>query len=373
MLKSNSSSIYIHLPFCDVICHYCDFYTARSANARHEELTNAIQLHLEQEKNLFSKNLRSVYFGGGTPSVTPPKLLNEILQPLLPFLDSNTEISLEANPHDVTAENISSWRALGINRLSIGIQSLDDKELKLLGRTHSAKQALLAVELAAKHLPNTTADLIYAVPEQKAEAPAQFAEQLASLGLSHLSAYHLTLQPQHFLFRKLPTNDQAHSQITNLRESLKKFGIVQYEVSNFAQPGFESKHNQVYWSGLPYLAYGPSAHGFDGKYQRWHNLSDWELYCKKVAKQESVVGDSETLSNSQRILEILFTGLRTKKGADLALLANTYSFPTEKVFPIIKKFIDSKHLEQKGDFLCPTESGLFLADEITQKIFENLS
>ena len=307
--------IYVHMPFCDVICHYCDFYTARTKEALYPEFFQALTLETKAASTNFSRKLKTIYFGGGTPSACPPEMIKEYLSNFT--LNDEMEITLEANPTNITRENLEIWRAAGINRISLGIQSLDNQLLKRLGRNHSAEEARTALSLCTEYFSNITGDLIYSVPGQSEEGPANDAAAFADMGLSHISCYHLTIPNTHFLFPKLPSGDFAYNQISNIAQCLEARGFRHYEISNFGKPGFESRNNSNYWSGGPYYALGPSASGFDGKFTRWKNISDWNEYVRRGQANESLVEETEELTQEQRKIETIFTSLRTLKGLNL--------------------------------------------------------
>jgi oxygen-independent coproporphyrinogen III oxidase len=308
------SSIYGHLPFCEVICHYCDFYTDRSAKADHERLASAMALQALQGAGQFAPILDTVYLGGGTPSKTPPDCLEKILAPLRPRLNKETEITLECNPSDCKPDNVRAWRSLGFNRASLGIQSLDDKTLKQMGRNHSRREALDALACLLEHFPSVSADLIYGIPDQDEGAPAAEAQELMAKGVHHLSAYHLTLNEKHFLFKRLPEGEAARAQLEALRRIALEKGFTHYEVSNFCTPGHASRHNQVYWTGRPYWAMGPSAHGYDGLSRRWQIKANWRKYCEEMEGTIAPEITQEELTEPQRQMELLFTSLRTEAG-----------------------------------------------------------
>lgn len=361
--------VYVHLPFCDVICHYCDFYTARSSEARHGDLFRALGAELAQNLDSLGGELEALYFGGGTPAVSPPDLLQKFIDGFSSRIGPGTELTLEANPNNVTRETARLWREMGINRISLGIQSLDDQILKRLGRTHSGKRALEALEICASEIENVTGDLIYAVPGQEKGVPAAHAIEMTKAGVRHFSAYHLTLTPSHFLHPKLPPDDFAYEQILEVNERLGALGFRHYEISNFSLPGYESKNNLNYWKGGPYLALGPSAHGFDGNRTRWQNVADWERYVELVNSRESVHESSETLTDEQRKIEALFTGLRLDSGLNLKNIEIEFSCRLvsgrEALFLAWEK--EGLGRLDNGVFL-PTFKGRMLADEIAQKL-----
>jgi oxygen-independent coproporphyrinogen-3 oxidase len=366
---ANYRHIYVHLPFCDVICHYCDFYTARSKEARHEELFAALGKEAELQLSLLKAPLEALYFGGGTPSVSPSALLAGFLETFRAHISPETEITLEANPANIHEENLEAWKAMGINRLSIGIQSLEDATLKRLGRAHNAQEAKAALALAKKFIPNLNGDLIYGVPGQGEKDPARHAREMVDLGASHISAYHLTIPTSHFLHPKLPPDTFAWEQIRHVAEELAILGLHHYEVSNFARPGLESRNNGNYWRGGPYLALGPSAHGFDGAASRWKNVADWEAYCTLLQEGKSPMAERETLSLEQRKIERLFTSLRTMEGLDLARFQRDFG---ENLVERNAAFFAQLEKEglgtlANGKFVL-TFAGRMLTDEVVKKL-----
>ena len=361
--------IYVHLPFCEVICHYCDFYTARAKEARHADLFTAIHKELTRYQQQLSPKLKAIYFGGGTPSVSPPELLHKFLDSLAPHIHTETEITLEANPTNVSQESVRLWKEAGINRISLGIQSLDDGLLKRLGRVHSALEAQKALGTCLGYIPNVSGDLIYAVPDQSIGAPAEAAKQMAQIGVKHLSAYHLTLDKDHFLYSKLPPSELAYAQIQTLQEGVGALGFEHYEVSNFAQSGYESRNNQNYWRGGPYLALGPSAHGYNGSNKRWRNIADWEKYIELAQSNNSCVAEEETLSLEQLRIEFIFTRLRTREGLDLTEFERRFSYDLrEKNQTLLAEWEKSGLAILANSHLKLSFSGRMLADSMAEKL-----
>jgi oxygen-independent coproporphyrinogen III oxidase len=361
--------VYTHFPFCDVICHYCDFYTARTKEADQSRFFEA----LKQEATIFLEThkpkLKALYMGGGTPSVSPLIELEKYLALFLPYLEPDAEVTLEANPNNIHPLSLSSWKSMGINRISLGVQSLEDKTLKRLGRTHSASEAQEAIRKIRAVFENTSADLIYGVPDTNLDSCVLDAKKLVDLGLNHISAYHLTLEPKHFLFSKLPKDEFAAEQILQLSDFLQKLGFDHYEFSNFAKPGFSSKNNSNYWRGGAYYALGPSAHGYDGKKTRWKNISDWQSYINKIHGDSSAVDSVEDLSLEQLQIERLFTSLRTKEGIDLARWKLDFGFMLEeRRASILKKLEEEGLASLSKDRIVLTLKGRMLADEIVKKL-----
>lgn len=361
--------IYVHIPFCEVICHYCHFYTARSKEARQPEFFAALEKELASAESRLAESLEAIYFGGGTPAASPPELLHGFLQLLSKKITPSTEITLETNPANVNEENVRAWKRAGVNRISLGVQSLDDKLLKRLGRMHSADDARKAAELCLAEIPNVSADLMYAVPEQREDLPGEHALELVKLGVQHISAYHLSLEPDHFLYSKLPPDAHAWEQIRGISDRLTPLGFRHYEVASFALPGRESRNNKNYWAGQPYLALGPSAHGFDGEQTRWHNVADWEEYVRRVENGESAVGETEHLTREQRRIETIFTSLRTLEGLDLVAFERHFgeNLATKRA-EMILRWQKEGLAEVTNGQLVLSFSGKMLADEIAKAL-----
>jgi oxygen-independent coproporphyrinogen-3 oxidase len=361
--------VYAHFPFCDVICHYCDFYTARSQEARQEEFFSALLREVELALPFLPEKLTALYLGGGTPGLSPPPLLHKFLAAFGSRLGPETEITIEANPTLLDRETARAWAEMGINRVSLGLQSLDDGILKRLGRVHDGKTGLHALETVREFIPNVSGDLIYGVPGQQEGELAREGEAIAAAGATHLSAYHLTLAPSHFLHAKLPADTFAWNQIRLLSEALAGLGFAHYEVSNFCLPGKFSRNNCNYWQGGAYWALGPSAHGFDGKFQRWKNVADWEKYVTLLARGESPVESRETLTLEQRRIETLFTALRTSQGLCLEeFLAHFQVDLLERHASFMRKLQQDGLGTLDNGYFALTFAGRMLADEIVHRL-----
>jgi len=361
--------IYVHIPFCDVICHYCDFYTARTKEAQFEDFFSALNTESQWQKSERASHLKALYMGGGTPSTSPLDLLESFLRSFGEAINDSTEVTLEANPNHLTMENLKAWKDMGINRLSLGIQSLEDSTLKRLGRTHTGTEALQAIERAAKVFSNLSCDLIYGVPGQSTVRPAQDAITILRAGAHHISAYHLTLEPQHFLFARLPTDEQAKEQITKIVETCAGHALEHYEMSNLGSERIFSKNNLNYWSGGSYGALGPSAHGFDGRRKRWRNLPDWKAYGAAISRGEKPLELEETLTDEQRRIETLFTGLRTKFGISLSKYERDFGHPfLERNKNEIDRLLESGLALLDGDHFKLTFEGRLLTDEVVKRL-----
>ncbi len=328
------AGIYIHVPFCESRCAYCDFYSTtllRHRSAYVDTVCRELKLRLGE---LQGSPIETIYFGGGTPSTLRIEELSSILTSLRNFHLSSfnfqlAEITLEANPDDLTEEYVQGLRTLPFNRVSIGIQSFHDRTLKLVGRRHTAQEAIDAVHRCQRMgLTNISIDLMYGLPGETLEDWTYSLEQAIALGVPHISAYHLTYEEGTRLWRMKEQGivspideEQSISAFELLREKLLAAGYEHYEISNFALPGYHSRHNSSYWKGIPYIGLGPGAHSYDGSNRRW-NLSSLTDYIA-TPPGEDVPHEVEHLSTEERYDERIITELRTARGIDLTgLLAD---------------------------------------------------
>lgn len=314
------SGIYIHIPFCRQICRYCDFHHSASL-ARKGEMLAAISHELEDRRGeIAAGSVRTLYFGGGTPSVCSPEEIGSLVRQVREVwgVKAFEEVTLEANPDDLTPEYLSRLRAVGIDRLSIGIQSFHDRHLERMNRRHTAQAATEAVLDAQRAgFGNITIDLIYGLPWMTPKEWQHNLGRAVSLGVQHISAYHLTIEPRTVFGKQgLQPVDEAASELhfRMLRETLLKAGFEHYEVSNFALPGFRARHNSSYWQGEPYLGVGPSAHSYDGAGCRSWNVASNKLYLEGAPRE------TERLSPTDLLNEYLMTRLRTSDGISLEYL-----------------------------------------------------
>ena len=375
--------IYIHIPFCRQACHYCNFHFSVSQK-RKPEFLQALQKEIEMQKDFFaSAGLNdaepdTVYLGGGTPSVLTSPELNEIfgrLQEYFPW-DADAEITLEANPDDLSHEKLEELKDSPVNRLSIGIQSFREEDLRYMNRSHNAGQARAALENALKvGFKNITADLIYGTPGMTDEQWEQNILQLIELGIPHISAYSLTVEKKTALDvfirqgKAAPVEEeQSARQFEILCEITDRFGYAHYEISNFGKPGYFSRHNMSYWSGVPYLGLGPSAHSFVPGQRRW-NVANTCLYIDELM-QGRMASEEEILSRDQQFNEYIMTALRTMWGVDLKKVSEGFG---QEYMQHLKKesahFIAKGLMEEKEDILVITEKGKFLADGIAAELF----
>ena len=321
------AGIYIHVPFCQSRCAYCDFYST-TLLAHREAYVDAVCRELRLRlPELKGEAIKTVYFGGGTPST----LTIEELRSILAEINSQAEeITLEANPDDLTEEYIQGLRTLPINRVSLGIQSFHDRTLRLVGRRHTAQEAIDAVRrLQRAGLTNISIDLIYGLPGESLDDWAYSLGQALSLGAKHISAYHLTYEEGTRLWRMQEQGlvspideEQSVQSFELLREKLLAAGYEHYEISNFALPGYHSRHNSSYWQGIPYIGIGPGAHSYDGHNRRW-NLGNLANYIA-TPQSDDVPHEVECLTTDERYDERIITELRTTRGIDLTKLEGDF-------------------------------------------------
>ena len=319
--------LYLHVPFCVRRCSYCDFSIAVRKRIPADEYVAAIRTELESARP--TGPLETIYLGGGTPSLLPPDAIATLLQYVVDRKISPyaVEVTLEANPEDVTPEAARAWRFAGINRVSLGAQSFDDRVLRWMHRSHDAGRIGVAVEtLRRAGIDNVSLDLIFALPRELSRDWSRDLDLALALEPAHLSLYGLTVEPRTPLARWVSrgaataSDDERYAEeYLMAHERLPGAGYVFYEVSNAARDGRRSRHNSAYWSGRAYLGLGPAAHSFDGRTRRW-NLAAWEAYRRALAEGRSPVESEETLSDEQRELERLYLGLRTADGVPSTIL-----------------------------------------------------
>jgi len=372
------AGIYVHIPFCSQACHYCDFHFSVN-RAQADAMVKAIaeEAHIRKEY-LAHEPIKTLYFGGGTPSILTNEQLLTIVEAIQQqfTLETNAEITLEANPEDISVSRLKFWKGLGINRLSIGIQSFQPAMLKWMNRVHDALDAEKSVLLAQDAgFDNITIDLMYGMPNLSELDWQANIQKAIDLQVPHVSAYQLTIEPktvfgrQHAKGLLQPTSDEhTEKQFDMLVDNLAVAGIVQYEISNFAKAGFHSRHNSNYWEGVPYLGLGPSAHSFKG-FQRDINPSSNGEYLQKMERR-IWPGITEILSSTERANEMLLTGLRTVKGANTDQIFEQTGVSIGQQEKM-DEFIQSgwMHTQETAGQLRLTKAGLKLADRITLELW----
>ncbi len=370
------AGIYIHIPFCKQACHYCDFHF--STNQSYKDLMiETICKEIELQKDyLFNQPIGTIYFGGGTPSLLNHTNLSSLLNTVYKQfqVDPQVEITLEANPDDLNLDYIKELPLLGINRLSVGIQSFNNDNLKYLNRTHTGNEAERSIKLAQEYgINNISLDLIYGIAAADHKIWLSDLQTAISLNVPHISAYCLTIEPNTVFGKWLKTNriqnvDDEFSafQFELLTEQLEMAGFEQYEISNFGKPNFYSIHNNNYWKKIPYLGVGPSAHSYN-IISRQYNLSHNHLYLEKVNKGE-LHFTKEILSEKDLINEHIMLGLRTSSGCNIDFLKNKFNFELLKNTRLDFYFSDNYMYLSNGNLIL-TKKGKLLADKITFDLF----
>jgi oxygen-independent coproporphyrinogen-3 oxidase len=371
------AGIYVHIPFCKKRCSYCDFHFSTTFSSYREKLIAAICSELAIRKSELQDALvETVYFGGGTPSLLTKEELAAIMSTIREHFElaDSPEITFEVNPDDATTENLADWKALGINRLSIGLQSFQETDLTWMNRSHSTEQGQMAVRLAqATGFDNISIDLIYGLPELSNEQWVSHLNQALSLNVQHISSYCLTIEPKtalnDFVAKgKLtrPTEDQQSEQFELLVSTLALAGFEQYEISNFAKDQKYAKHNSAYWNFSPYLGVGPSAHSFNGQQRRW-NVANNTKYYQDVGKKQDWF-EVENLSESEKWNEYFLTGLRTKWGILKNNIQEMGGLNSSEL-TLMDTYLKNDWILEANDYFVLTERGKLQADGIASSFF----
>jgi oxygen-independent coproporphyrinogen-3 oxidase len=358
--------LYVHVPFCKRRCSYCDFAIAVRKQVPGDEFVELIKREYALRESP-TEPLDTLYFGGGTPSLLSTDQIADLIgffRSEIGFANPTVEVTLEANPDDVSPETAGAWAAAGVNRCSLGVQSLQPAVLEWMHRTHTAGQALTAIgTLTRAGIASVSADVIFALPEALESDPLGDTEQLLEFELDHVSAYGLTVESgtpvakwtQRGAVRHV-ADDVYEEEFLRLRGVLTGAGFEHYEVSNYAKPGRRSRHNSAYWTGAPYVGMGPSAHSFDGETRRW-NLRDWAEYSRTVAGGADPLAGQETLSPTERLLEQWYLGLRRAEGVRVPQGG-------EPVGPALDAAVGAGWLEMEGPVIRPTPHGWLRLDAI---------
>ena len=370
------SGLYLHIPFCKQSCHYCNFHFSTSQNNRDEVLI-AINKEINQKASVFNDKISTIYFGGGTPTILTEKELNTIIENILKKFDveKNIEITIEANPDDLTKSKLSALSNSVFNRMSIGVQSFIDKELKSMNRAHDSKKAIKSLEMARKYFENISIDLLYGLPESSLESCNYNLDFIQKFGLNHVSAYALTIEPktalQSFLKKsviEMPDEQLVYDQFKQINERLTNEGFINYEVCSFAKKDFFSQNNSAYWLRKKYIGIGPSAHSFDGNFRSW-NISNNKKYIDHINQGRSYY-KKEKLTKIDHYNEYIMTGLRTIWGVSTEHIESNFNKNFKNYFlDKIQKHIDQKNIKIKDNIYLTTNSGRFLADGIASDLF----
>lgn len=369
--------IYIHIPFCRKACHYCNFHFSTSLKTK-SQFQEALLKEIELQKDyLEGAPVNTIYFGGGTPSLMDPTFLKMVLDTIQQYhnIDVNAEVTLEANPDDLSEENLISWKSIGINRLSIGIQSFYEEDLQWMNRAHTASQAITQLKVALKHFENITIDLIYGTPGLTDEKWKQNVQTAIALKVPHLSCYALTVEPgtalHHFVAKEKTADvnqDVQAKQFLLLQEWVEAAGYDCYEISNYALPGKRSQHNSAYWKNKPYLGLGPSAHSYNQTSRQW-NIANNALYIQSIEKGQ-IPFEKEVLTTAQKMNEWIMTSLRTMEGLPIEKIRTTFGIArSAELENNLKPFLQEGLVIQKADHYLLTREGRLRADGIAAACF----
>ena len=371
------SGIYIHIPFCKQACHYCDFHFSTSLKKK-DEMILALAKEIEMRKSEFQDEIvETIYFGGGTPSILSIEDLRFLIDEIYRNYKvvENPEITVEANPDDLTENRIIEFSKNKVNRLSIGIQSFFGDDLKMMNRAHNVEEAKKCLETATQYFDNISIDLIYGVPEMSNEKWLQNIETALSFGVPHISSYALTVEPKtalHSFIQKgiiqQPDDEVAQEHFHILVDKLSENGFIHYELSNFGKENYFSKNNSSYWLGKKYIGIGPSAHSYDGKNRGW-NISNNSLYIKSIQENKLPI-EIETLTKTDRYNEYIMTGLRTIWGISLERIEQEFGKTyLDYLNKQAAKFIEDHLLFVDENILRTTKKGKFLSDGIASDLF----
>ena len=372
------AGIYLHIPYCKQKCTYCNFHF--STNTKNvNEMINAMLIEIENKKDyLLGEEIETIYFGGGTPSFIETSHVNSLIKKIFSLykVKNDAEITLELNPDDISENKLRELKSTGINRLSIGVQSFHDDDLKFMNRSHDGNMARKSIAIAKKlGFKNITIDLIYGLPNLSNKKWEENLNIIKQLKINHFSAYALTVEPKTKLDyliknKKLdPISDEKieeHFKI--LQESSEKIGFVQYEVSNFCKDKVISKHNSSYWKRKKYIGIGPSAHSFDGNSRQWNIKSNSKYVLKLKSQQEYY--EIEKLSENEKYNEYVLTTLRTMWGINQKYLTKNYNKKINLKFTaLIKKWVESGDVVQENENFKLSKKGMLMADGISSDLF----
>ncbi|MFD0993671.1 radical SAM family heme chaperone HemW [Tenacibaculum geojense] len=372
------SGIYIHIPFCKQACYYCDFHFSTSLKYK-EEMLMAIQQELILRKETFkNEQVATIYFGGGTPSILSSDEINQLIATVYANYKvvKSPEITLEANPDDLTTERLLEIADSKVNRLSIGIQSFFEKDLKLMNRAHDAEEAKRCLATATQYFDNISIDLIYGIPNTTNDEWKQNIETALSFGVPHISSYALTVEPKTALASFIEKgiiddvdDEKAQEQFLILVDTLTNEGFTHYELSNFGKDNFFSKNNSAYWQGKKYMGVGPSAHSFNGSERGW-NIANNKKYINSIQQQKLPI-EIEELSVTDSYNEYVMTGLRTIWGVSFTKVREDFG---PKFLAYLKmqseKFVAKDLLYIENNTLKATRKGKFLTDGIASDLFK---
>ncbi len=376
------AGIYLHIPFCKSKCYYCDFYSSQDISIT-EQFISSLLVEIKQKNNYLvsDKNIETIYFGGGTPSLLNPNQIKKILSKIYSTynVSSETEITIELNPDDITKEYLEQIYAIGINRLSIGLQSFNNDMLKLMNRRHNVEQAINSVKIAKNiGFNNISVDLIYGLPDTNVEFLKKELQSIIKLNIQHISAYHLTYEDKtvfkNYLkkgtLRELP-DTISQKQFVYLTKFLENNGFEQYEISNFAKNNLYSNHNSNYWFGVEYIGLGPSAHSYNKNTRQW-NVANVKKYITEI-ENNNIFFEKEILTINDKYNEYLLTSLRTIWGVDLDLIkaqfGNTY---LTYFINSVDKYMRLKYVYKQKNIIYLHKYYWFLSDKIISELMKTI-
>ena len=372
------AGIYIHIPFCAQACYYCDFHFSTSLKLKKRVISAMRKEIIQQKKYLDNSVVQTIYFGGGTPSLIESgeieSIYNTIKQNFI--LSNSIELTIEANPEDITESLISGWDQIGVNRVSLGVQAFRDKDLRYMNRIHTSRQSFYALELLKKSkIKNLNIDLIYGFPNLSDDDWDESLDRILKFGPQHVSCYSLTVEKKtplsHFIKKGIYSKlnpDQSNRQFLIARKKLTNAGYRHYEISNFAKDGYLSAHNKNYWNKTHYLGIGPSAHSFNGVTRQW-NINNNLKYCNAIENNMQYY-KLEKLSRKNMINEYILTTLRTSSGIKEALISTKMTGSEfQKFNSQMTKFIELGLIQKNNNSLFCTESGMLIVDSISSDLF----
>jgi len=370
------SGIYIHIPFCKQACHYCNFHFSTSLKSK-DSIIKTIVEEITLKSKLNNEVIETIYFGGGTPSILDlndfEKILNSIFKNYK--IGTDPEITLEANPDDLSKEKLKNLKKQSINRLSIGVQSFVENELKLMNRAHDSNKAIKSIEISKLIFDNISVDLLYGLPDSSVDTLNYNIDILTKFNVNHISSYAITLEPKTALEKyiknglvELPDDNIVFDQFIYVNKELVANNYINYELSSFAKPNFFSKNNTAYWKRKKYIGIGPSAHSYDGINRSW-NISNNKKYVDQI-NSGNLYYKTEKLSKIDHYNEYIMTGLRTMWGISLGYIENKFDNKFKNYFlKNVKKYVDQNLIKINDDVYKTTESGRFLADGIASELF----
>tara|TARA_B100000767_G_scaffold275658_1_gene314088 strand:- start:4274 stop:5407 length:1134 start_codon:yes stop_codon:yes gene_type:complete len=372
------AAVYFHVPFCKQACHYCNFHFSTSLKNKASILeAMAKELDLRKQELPSNSEITSIYFGGGTPSILSALEIKFLINSVKSYfvITDSVEITLEINPDDYRSNYLEELKSIGVNRLSVGIQSFHEEELKLMNRAHNAQQAFAVLDNIKTLFNNFSLDLIYGLPNSNLKSWINNIEHALQYNPKHISSYVLTVEPKtvlsHMIIKKevkVLGDEELLSQFNYLVNRLEKEGFDHYELSSFGKPGFHSVNNSAYWSGKSYLGIGPSAHSFDGLIRSW-NISNNTKYLKGVSLNKPFI-EREILTKADHYNEYLMTRLRTEKGVSLNYIDKNFgTYFKELLEKESQSQIESQALYWDGDSLKVSRKAKFLVDGIASNLF----